>query len=96
MVRLDVNGKVHRLDIPEDMSLLWTVRDMLNMTGTKFGCGMGLCGACTIHIDGQPTRPTDAILHHASVRCGRQADHDYRGCRDHRSGRRSAARVARP
>jgi isoquinoline 1-oxidoreductase alpha subunit len=56
MITLNVNGKPRKLDIPDDMPLLWTLRDVLNMTGTKFGCGMGLCGACTIQIDGQPTR----------------------------------------
>ena len=56
MIALNVNGKRRNLDIPDDMPLLWTLRDVLNMTGTKFGCGMGLCGACTIQIDGQPTR----------------------------------------
>jgi isoquinoline 1-oxidoreductase alpha subunit len=56
MVTLTVNGKRHNLDVPPDMPLLWTLRDVLNMTGTKFGCGAGLCGACTIQIDGQPTR----------------------------------------
>ena len=56
MITLNVNGKSRDLDIPGDMPLLWTLRDVLSMTGTKFGCGMGLCGACTIHIDGQPTR----------------------------------------
>jgi len=56
MISINVNGKVRTLDIPDDMPLLWTLRDVLNMTGTKFGCGMGLCGACTIQIDGQPTR----------------------------------------
>jgi isoquinoline 1-oxidoreductase alpha subunit len=56
MIKLNVNGKSRDLDIPDDMPLLWTLRDVLSMTGTKFGCGMGLCGACTIHIDGQPTR----------------------------------------
>ncbi len=56
MITLNVNGKPRNLDIPEDMPLLWTLRDVLGMTGTKFGCGMGLCGACTIQIDGQPTR----------------------------------------
>ena len=56
MITLNVNGKVCELDLPGDMPLLWTLRDVLNMTGTKFGCGMGLCGACTIHIDGRPTR----------------------------------------
>jgi isoquinoline 1-oxidoreductase alpha subunit len=56
MIRLNVNGKLRDLDIPDDIPLLWTLRDVLNMTGTKFGCGAGLCGACTIHIDGQPVR----------------------------------------
>ena len=56
MIALNVNGTRHSLDVPDDMPLLWTLRDVLNMTGTKFGCGMGLCGACTIQIDGQPTR----------------------------------------
>src|SRR5690242_13450553 len=56
MITLKVNGKSRNLDIPNDMPLLWTLRDVLNMTGTKFGCGQGLCGACTIHIDGRPTR----------------------------------------
>src|SRR5512138_1095435 len=56
MITLIVNGKTRTLDIASDMPLLWTLRDVLNMTGTKFGCGQGLCGACTIHIDGRPTR----------------------------------------
>jgi isoquinoline 1-oxidoreductase alpha subunit len=56
MITLNVNGKARKVDVPDDMPLLWTIRDVLNMTGTKFGCGMGLCGACTIQIDGQPTR----------------------------------------
>ena len=56
MITLNVNGKLRSLDIPDDMPLLWTLRDVLNMTGTKFGCGAGLCGACTIHVDGRPTR----------------------------------------
>jgi isoquinoline 1-oxidoreductase subunit alpha len=56
MITLNVNGKPRTLDVPDDMPLLWMLRDVLNMTGTKFGCGMGLCGACTIQIDGQPTR----------------------------------------
>ena len=51
-----INGKQQRLDVDADMPLLWILRDVLNMTGTKFGCGQGLCGACTIQIDGQPTR----------------------------------------
>ena len=56
IITLNVNGQSRNVDVPADMPLLWTLRDVLRMTGTKFGCGMGLCGACTIHIDGQPTR----------------------------------------
>src|SRR4051794_947485 len=56
MIILDVNGQRHALDIPEDMPLLWAIRDVLGMTGTKFGCGAGLCGACTVHIEGGPAR----------------------------------------
>ena len=55
-MRLNVNGKLHDLDVPNDMPLLWILRDVLGMTGTKFGCGKGLCGACTIQIDGNPAR----------------------------------------
>lgn len=56
MISLDINGKVREVDVPEDMPLLWVLRDELNMTGTKFGCGIAQCGACTVHVDGQPTR----------------------------------------
>ena len=53
---LNVNGKTVTVDVPDDTRLLWALRDVLGMTGTKFGCGMALCGACTVHIDGAPTR----------------------------------------
>ena len=56
MIALNVNGKRVAVDAEADTPLLWVLRDYLNMTGTKFGCGMALCGACTVHIDGQPTR----------------------------------------
>ena len=69
MITLNVNGKPRKLDIPDDMPLLWTLRDVLSMTGTKFGCGMGLCGACTIQIDGQPTR---SCITPASAAAGKQ------------------------
>ena len=55
-IKLTVNGDSRELDIDPDMPLLWAIRDHLRLTGTKFGCGMALCGACTVHIDGQPTR----------------------------------------
>jgi isoquinoline 1-oxidoreductase subunit alpha len=51
-----VNGTPHTVDVDGDTPLLWVLRDLLGMTGTKFGCGMALCGACTVHIDGQPVR----------------------------------------
>jgi len=56
MVRLTVNGAAHDLDVPDDMPLLWVLRDVLDLTGTKFGCGIAQCGACTVHLDGEPVR----------------------------------------
>ena len=55
-IKLTVNGATRELDIDPAMPLLWAIRDHLQLTGTKFGCGMALCGACTVHIDGKPTR----------------------------------------
>jgi isoquinoline 1-oxidoreductase alpha subunit len=56
MLNLNVNGQTHRVDVPAQMPLLWVLRDVLNMTGTKFGCGIAQCGACTVHVDGQAVR----------------------------------------
>ena len=56
MITLTINGKKHQLDVAPEMPLLWALRDVLNMTGTTYGCGMSLCGACTVHLDGEPTR----------------------------------------
>ena len=56
MITLNVNGQSHDVDVPADMPLLWVLRDILGMTGTKFGCGIAQCGACTVHIDGKPVR----------------------------------------
>lgn len=56
MKRLTINGSDYSLDIPDDMPLLWVLRDVLGMTGTKYGCGIAQCGACTIHLDGVAVR----------------------------------------
>ena len=56
MIELNINGKTQALDVPGETPLLWALRDELGMTGTKFGCGMALCGACTVHMDGAPIR----------------------------------------
>ena len=56
MVDITVNGEIRTVDVPADMPLLWVLRDVLGMTGTKFGCGIAQCGACTVHLDGQPVR----------------------------------------
>ncbi|HKO94497.1 MAG TPA: 2Fe-2S iron-sulfur cluster-binding protein, partial [Polyangiaceae bacterium] len=53
--QLSINGQAHEVDAPEDMPLLWVLRDIVNLTGTKYGCGIGQCRACTVHIDGAPT-----------------------------------------
>jgi aerobic-type carbon monoxide dehydrogenase small subunit (CoxS/CutS family) len=69
MITLKVNGKVHQLDIEAGTPLLWVIRDELGMTGTKFGCGIAQCGACTVHINGQAMRS-------CSVPVGSVADAD--------------------
>ncbi|MBN45677.1 MULTISPECIES: (2Fe-2S)-binding protein [unclassified Methylophaga] len=55
-MKLSINGASHEVNLPEEMPILWTLRDVLGMTGTKFGCGKALCGACTVMLDGQPIR----------------------------------------
>ena len=55
-IKLTVNGRAHTVDAPPDEPLLWVLRDVLDLKGTKFGCGITLCGACTVHLDGEPVR----------------------------------------
>jgi isoquinoline 1-oxidoreductase subunit alpha len=62
MIELAVNGEVRRLDLDPDMPLLWALRDHLGLTGTKYGCGIAQCGACTVHVDGQPVRACQTRL----------------------------------
>jgi isoquinoline 1-oxidoreductase subunit alpha len=68
MIQLNVNGKAHQLDVAPDTPLLWALRDTLHMTGTKYGCGQALCGACTVHLDGKPIRacsvPVSSVAGH--------------------------------
>lgn len=56
MYELEVNGHIHSVDVDADTPLLWVLRDVLKLTGTKYGCGVAVCGACTVHIDGNPVR----------------------------------------
>jgi isoquinoline 1-oxidoreductase alpha subunit len=67
-MKLRVNGRLHEVDAPADMPLLWVLRELLGLTGTKFGCGMAQCGACTVHVDGNPARscvmPVSAVGEH--------------------------------
>ena len=67
-MKLRVNGRLHEVDAPADMPLLWVLREMLGLTGTKFGCGMAQCGACTVHVNGNAARscvmPVSAVADH--------------------------------
>ncbi|MDR1968824.1 MAG: (2Fe-2S)-binding protein [Burkholderiaceae bacterium] len=69
MSTLSINGSPQQVDLPEETPLLWALRDELGMTGTKFGCGAGLCGACTVHIDGQAVRACQTTI---SAAAGKQ------------------------
>lgn len=62
MTKLNINGVDHDVDAPGDMPLLWAIRDLVGLTGTKFGCGQALCGACTVHLDGAPVRACQTFV----------------------------------
>jgi isoquinoline 1-oxidoreductase subunit alpha len=64
MAQIDftLNGSARQVDVPAEMPLLWVLRDVIGLTGTKFGCGMALCGACTVHVDGQATRSCSTTM----------------------------------
>ena len=93
---LNVNGKSARVDVPADMPLLWVLRDVLDLKGTKYGCGMGLCGACTVHLDGEAVRACQTPVSAATARRSRRS----KGCRPTARircswpGRRSTCRSA--
>ncbi len=61
MIRLTINGQTREVDVPADMPLLWVLRDVVGLTGTKYGCGVAACGACTVHMDGQPVRSCQTL-----------------------------------
>ena len=62
MIRLSVNGRIHEVDAPADTPLLWVLREWLGMTGSKYGCGVGACGACSVHLDGEVVRACGLAL----------------------------------
>jgi isoquinoline 1-oxidoreductase alpha subunit len=66
MVKLTINGTSHDVDVEPDTPLLWVIRDTIGLTGTKYGCGIAACGACTVHIDGQPVRSCSFPLSEAA------------------------------
>lgn len=81
-ISLNVNGKTHSVDVSPDTPLLWVLRDTMGLTGTKFGCGIALCGACTVHLDGQAVRSCQTLVSAVGARrvttiegLGQEGDH---------------------
>ena len=98
MIALDINGKRQNVDVPGETPLLWTLRDELGLTGSKFGCGMALCGACTVHVDGQAVRscitPVSAVTEQARSSPSRRSAAIRSATRCRRRGSTSACRSA--
>ncbi len=91
MPMLNINGQSHDVDVEPDTPLLWVLRDTLGLTGTKYGCGIAQCGACTVHVDGVATRSCSV----PAERGRRQEDHHHRGPRRQRRAAQGAAGLAR-
>jgi hypothetical protein len=89
--KIKVNGMDRTVDVDADTPLLWVLRDVLGMTGTKFGCGMALCGACTVHIDRSPV----PLLRYANRKRGYVGHNHYRGHRRYAGGQKDSDGVAR-
>ena len=92
MVALSVNGKIHDVNVDPSTPLLWVIREQVGLTGTKYGCGIAQCGACTVHVDGVAVRSCVD----AGQRGRRQADHHHRGARAERRAAQGAEGLARP
>ena len=82
-MRLVINGKPYDVEVPPDMPLLWALRDIIGLTGTKFGCGQAICGACTVHLDGVPTRACVTPVSAVGTRAIRTIEGLAQGGRDH-------------
>jgi isoquinoline 1-oxidoreductase subunit alpha len=91
MAALSINGKTSQADVDDGTPLLWVLRDTIGLTGTKYGCGIAQCGACTVHVDG-----VAMLMFGAAGRSGRQADHHNRGAGAERRAAQGAEGLARP